>query len=106
MIAWLLAHAKIVVPAEVPTGSLVLALPGDRTHPFRIEDPYLDLADDAKGEDRLSGWSTDEDVEAMRGLTGREWGRRCAGWPCTRPLAVLRDVRMVERRQPGSGGCT
>ncbi|MFB7983818.1 hypothetical protein [Streptomyces vinaceus] len=104
--AWLLAHAKIAVPAEVPTGTLVLALPGGRTHPFRIEDPWLDLADDAKGEDRFSGWSTDEDAAALRELTGGEWGAsvRRLTMAGTRPLAVPGEVRMVERRRPGSGG--
>ncbi|WP_328623055.1 MULTISPECIES: hypothetical protein [unclassified Streptomyces] len=106
MVAWLLAHHKIDVPAGVPIASLVLAVPGGGTHRFRLEDPWLLLADDPEGEDRLSGWSTDEDAEALRGLTGREWGAsvRRLTVPGTRPLAVLGDVRMVERFRPGSGG--
>ncbi|MFF4647721.1 hypothetical protein [Streptomyces sp. NPDC001389] len=106
VVAWLLAHAKIAVPAGAPTASLVVALSGGRTHRFRIEDPHLLLTDDAEGEDRLSGWSTEEDAEALHGLTGREWGAsvRRLTVPGTRPLAVLGDVRLVERSRPGPGG--
>ncbi|KJY26095.1 hypothetical protein VR44_30895 [Streptomyces katrae] len=84
MVAWLLAHHKINVPAEVSTAALVLVLSGGGTHWFRIEDPWLLLADDAEGKDRLSGWSTEEDAGALHGLTGREWGpyRARGRWRC------------------------
>ncbi|MEU4356279.1 hypothetical protein [Streptomyces virginiae] len=61
VVAWLLAHGKIVVPTEVPSAALVVAGAGGGTRRFRLEDPHLLLADDAEAEDRLSGWSTDEE---------------------------------------------
>ncbi|MFE1875032.1 hypothetical protein ACFW9N_29865 [Streptomyces sp. NPDC059496] len=42
-------------------------------HCFRVEDPHLLLADDAAGEDHLSGWTTDEDADTLAALTA-EYG--------------------------------
>ncbi|WP_405785652.1 hypothetical protein [Streptomyces sp. NBC_01367] len=71
VVAWLLAHDKIEVPTGPTIAALVLAGAAGVTHRFRLDDPWLSLADDAAGEDCLSGWSTDE----ARGRAGRP-GRR------------------------------
>ncbi|MFD0267803.1 hypothetical protein ACFVGY_14600 [Streptomyces sp. NPDC127106] len=59
--------------------ALVLAGAGGATHRFRLDDPWLALADDAAGEDSLSGWSTDEAADALAELAAGESGRRRAG---------------------------
>lgn len=71
VVAWLLAHDKIEVPTGPTIALLVLAGAHGATHRFRLDDPWLDLADDAAGEDCLSGWSTDEDADALALATGR-----------------------------------
>ncbi|MFJ3728837.1 hypothetical protein ACIPYQ_40615 [Streptomyces sp. NPDC090045] len=76
------------------------------SHRFRLDDPWLDLADDAAGEDTLSGWSTDEDADALAALAAGEFGAslgRLAA-PGTGPLAVPGEVRVIERFRSGSGG--
>ncbi|MFF8262730.1 hypothetical protein [Streptomyces virginiae] len=79
---------------------------GGPTHRFRLDDPWLAPADDAASEDTLSGWSTDEDADAMAALAAGEFGavlRRLAA-PGTGPLAVPGEVRVIERFRSGSGG--
>lgn len=58
VVAWLLANDRIEVPTEAPVASLVLVAGGGGTHRFRLEDPWLVLAEDAAGEDRCwrSAW--------------------------------------------------
>ncbi|KJY26932.1 hypothetical protein VR46_39620 [Streptomyces sp. NRRL S-444] len=64
------------------------------------------LADDVEGEDQLSGWSTDGDADELAALAAGEFGAS-VGWltaPGTAPLAVLGQVRVIERFRSGSGG--
>ncbi|MEW2374221.1 hypothetical protein AB0940_33440, partial [Streptomyces sp. NPDC006656] len=60
--AWLLAHGKIEVPTGPAVASLVLAGPHGAAHRFRLDDPWLTLADDPAGEDQLSGWASEDDA--------------------------------------------
>ncbi|MFI5672716.1 hypothetical protein [Streptomyces sp. NPDC051704] len=107
VVAWLLAHDKIEVPVAMPSASLVVhGAAGRPASRFRLDDPHLDLADDAGGEDELSGWSTDAEADELAALTagtfGASVGRLTA--PGTAPLAVLGRVRVIERFRSGSGG--
>ncbi|MFD5880104.1 hypothetical protein [Streptomyces yangpuensis] len=108
VVAWLLAHDKIEVPAGPTLATLVLAGvgAGGASHRFRLDDPWLTLADDAGGEDTLSGWSTDTDADAIAALAAGEFGavlRRLTA-PGTGPLAVPGEVRVIDRFRSGSGG--
>ncbi|WP_328966170.1 hypothetical protein [Streptomyces virginiae] len=106
VVAWLLAHDKIEVPTGPTIAALVLAGAGGTPHRFRLDDPWLSLADDAAGEDCLSGWSTDEDADELAALAGGEFGaslRRLTA-PGTDPLAVPGEVRVIDRFRSGSGG--
>ncbi|WP_327267237.1 hypothetical protein OG444_40375 (plasmid) [Streptomyces sp. NBC_01232] len=106
VVAWLLAHDKIGVPTGPTIAALVLAGAKGATHRFRLDDPWLSLADDAAGEDTLSGWSTDEDADALADLAGGEFGaslRRLTA-PGSGPLAVPGEVRVIDRFRSGSGG--
>lgn len=49
------AVGKLTVPAGLPSGVLVLRGSGSRSRTVRFEDVELVLAEDAAGEDRLSG---------------------------------------------------
>ncbi|MFI1286459.1 hypothetical protein ACH4U5_37850 [Streptomyces sp. NPDC020858] len=106
VVAWLLAHDRIGIPTGMPAASLVVVGAGGVKHRFRLDDLWLALADDVEGEDRLSGWSTDEDADALAGLAVGELGasvNRLAA-PDTAPLAVLGEVRVIDRFRSGSGG--
>ncbi|MFK0203352.1 hypothetical protein [Streptomyces lavendulae] len=61
VLAWLFAHGKIDMPARTPASALLMARPGGGTRTVRSDDPCLTLAEDASGEDLLSGWSTDDE---------------------------------------------
>ncbi|MFF4012538.1 hypothetical protein [Streptomyces sp. NPDC001717] len=104
VVAWLLAHDKIEVPVGMPSASLAVVGPGRRT--FRLDGPWLDLADDAEGEDQLSGWSTDADADELAALAAGEFGAWVSRLtaPNTAPLAVLGEMRVIERFRSGSGG--
>ncbi|WP_331723815.1 hypothetical protein OG592_44630 (plasmid) [Streptomyces avidinii] len=106
VVAWLLAHDKIEVPTGPTIATLVLAGAGGASHRFRLDDPWLTLADDAAGEDTLSGWSTDTDADTMAALAGAEFGAvlRQLTAPGTGPLAVPGEVRVIDRFRSGSGG--
>ncbi|MFG2987376.1 hypothetical protein ACGFYQ_40175 [Streptomyces sp. NPDC048258] len=82
----------------MPAAWLVVAGGGGGTHRFRLDDPWLILAGDAEGEDRLFAWSTGEDADALAELAAGEFGvsvrRRTA--PGTASLAVLGEVRVSE----------
>ncbi|WP_329202722.1 MULTISPECIES: hypothetical protein [unclassified Streptomyces] len=106
VVAWLLAHDKIEVPVAMPSASLVVVGAGGRTFRFRLDGPWLDLADDAEGEDQLSGWSTDADADELAALAAGEFGTSVGRLtaPGTVPLAVLGEVRVIERFRSGSGG--
>ncbi|MGW2672350.1 hypothetical protein ACWC5F_30400 [Streptomyces sp. NPDC001272] len=106
VVAWLLAHDKIEVPVGPTVASLTLAGADSAAHRFRLDDPWLTLADDPAGEDQLSGWSTDNDADQLAELTAGELGasvRRLTA-PGTAALAVLGEVRVIDRFRSGSGG--
>ncbi|MBT2469549.1 hypothetical protein J7E97_17095 [Streptomyces sp. ISL-66] len=106
VVAWLLAHDKIGVPVGMPSASLVVVGAGRRTSRFRLDGPHLVLADNAEGEDQLSGWSTDADADALAELAAEHFGASVGRLtaPGTGPLAVLGEVRVIERFRSGSGG--
>ncbi|WP_330335356.1 hypothetical protein OHS33_37205 [Streptomyces sp. NBC_00536] len=106
VVAWLLAHDKIEIPTGPTVASLVLAGGGGTTRRFRLDDPWLTLADDAEGEDMVSGWSTDTDADALAELAAGEFGAslRRLNAPGTGPLAVMGEVRVIDRFRSGSGG--
>ncbi|MFD4866228.1 hypothetical protein [Streptomyces sp. NPDC058412] len=106
VVAWLLAHDKIGVPTGPTIAALVVAGAGGATHRFRLDDPWLSLAEDAAGEDCLSGWSTDEDADELAALAAGDFGaslRRLTA-PGTGALAVPGEVRVIDRFRSGSGG--
>ncbi|MFE1558885.1 hypothetical protein ACFW6V_28375 [Streptomyces sp. NPDC058734] len=106
VVAWLRTVGKLTVPAGLPTGVLVLRGSGPRSRAVRFEDVALVLAEDAAGEDRLSGWTTPQDADALAelldGNTTVGVGRLTV--PGARPLAVLGSLRIAAREQPGAGG--
>ncbi|MFF5447065.1 hypothetical protein [Streptomyces sp. NPDC012888] len=106
VVAWLLAHDKIGVPVAMPAASLVVVGAGGVSSRFRLDGPWLVLADDAEGEDQLSGWSTDADADELAALTAGEFGASVGRLtaPGTAPLAVLGEVRVIERFRSGAGG--
>ncbi|MFJ2598914.1 hypothetical protein [Streptomyces erythrochromogenes] len=106
VVAWLLARDKIGVPVAMPAASLVVTGEGRRTSRFRLDDPHLVLADDAEGQDALSGWSTDADADELAALTAGTFGASVSRLtvPGTPPLAVLGEVRVIERFRSGAGG--
>ncbi|MFD8289492.1 hypothetical protein ACFV2B_14920 [Streptomyces lavendulae] len=106
VLAWLLAHGKIEVPTRTPTAALLMARPGGGTRTVRLDDPLLTLAEDASGEDRLSGWSTDDDADTLAALTGAASGGtlRRLTVPGSAVWAVSGGVRVVDRVRTGAGG--
>ncbi|MET9932789.1 MULTISPECIES: hypothetical protein [unclassified Streptomyces] len=64
VMSWLLAHDKIGVPAGMLSATLTVR-PSVAAERRWLDDPWLDLSDDAAGEDRLSGWMTDADALAV-----------------------------------------
>ncbi|MEW1906197.1 hypothetical protein [Streptomyces sp. NPDC086147] len=108
VVAWLLAHDKIAVPAGMPSATLTARSGAAGERRFRLDDPVLELADDAAGEDRLSGWTTDTDTDAdaLAALTATYTGaslRRLTA-PATPPLAVPGGVRVSEQYRSRLGG--
>ncbi|MFD7400797.1 hypothetical protein ACFV60_37910 [Streptomyces virginiae] len=84
----------------------MLAGAGSASHRFRLDDPWLDLAGDAAGEDTLSGWSTDEDDDTLAALAVGEFGaslRRLTA-PGIGPLAVPGGGAGDRPVRSGSGG--
>ncbi|MGE7390881.1 hypothetical protein ACQKM2_35940 [Streptomyces sp. NPDC004126] len=106
VVGWLLAHDKIGIPIGMPSAALTVVGPGRRTVRFRLDGPHLVLAEDAEGEDVLSGWSTDEDADALAALTEGEFGAALGRLtvPGAVPLAVVGRVRVGERFRSGAGG--
>ncbi|MFE2149140.1 hypothetical protein ACFXAO_03775 [Streptomyces lavendulae] len=106
VLAWLLAHGKIEVPTRTPTAALLMARPGGGTRTVRLDDPLLTLAEDASGEDRLSGWSTDDDADTLAALTGAASGGtlRRLTVPGSAVWAVSGGVQVVDRVRTGAGG--
>lgn len=104
--AWLLAHGKIEVPTGPAVAPLVLAGPHGVQHRFRLDAPWLTLADDPAGEDQVSGWAAEDDADALAELAAGASGaavRRLTVSGRT-ALAVPGRVRAVDRFRPGSGG--
>ncbi|MEU9945820.1 hypothetical protein [Streptomyces lavendulae] len=106
VLAWLLAHEKIAIPTKPPNASLLFARPGGGTRALRLDDPFLTLAEDASGEDRLSGWSTEADADALAALADGESGAtlRRLTVPGSGVWAVLGEVRVLDRVRTGAGG--
>ncbi|MGW7312670.1 hypothetical protein [Streptomyces sp. NPDC054865] len=106
VIAWLLAHGKIEVPTRTPTASLLMNRSGGGTRTFRLDGPVLTLADDVEEEDRLSGWSTDDDADALAALGAGEFGAtlRRLTVPGVEAVAVPGEVRLLDRARAGHGG--
>ncbi|MCY0945686.1 helix-turn-helix transcriptional regulator [Streptomyces antarcticus] len=104
--AWLLAHDKIAIPWEVPPAALVLRGADGGATRFRLDGPLLVLSDDAEGEDRLSGWSTDADADALAELAAGGFGASVRRLTVlgTNPVAVPGEVRVIDRFRPGAGG--
>lgn len=106
VVAWLLAHDKIAVPTGALSATLTLWSDTTGERRFRLDDPCLELADDDADEDRLSGWTTDDDADALAVLAANGTGaslRRLTA-PGTPPLAVPGGVRVIDRYRAGSGG--
>ncbi|WP_406368782.1 hypothetical protein [Streptomyces sp. NBC_01546] len=89
---WLLAHDTIGVPATLPAATLAVAGSRGRARTVRLDDPWLVLADDVE-EERLAGWCTEEDADALAGPAG-EFGESVQRRqrPGTVPLAVRGEV--------------
>ncbi|MFC8177015.1 helix-turn-helix transcriptional regulator [Streptomyces sp. NPDC057325] len=106
VVAWLLAHDKIAIPAGMPASTLTARSGAAGERRFRLDDPWLKLSDDATDEDRLSGWTTDEeaDVLAVLAADGDGLSVRCLTVPGTLPLAVPGRARVIDRFRSGSGG--
>ncbi|MFJ8166735.1 hypothetical protein ACIRBY_38255 [Streptomyces sp. NPDC096136] len=104
--AWLLAHGKIEIPTGPAVASLVLAGPGRAMHRFRLDDPWLTLADDPAGEDQLSGWATEDDADALAELAADASGAAVHRLTAlgTTALAVPGRVRVIDRFRAGAGG--
>ncbi|CAL9634252.1 hypothetical protein SUDANB120_06158 (plasmid) [Streptomyces sp. enrichment culture] len=106
VVAWLLDHDKIEVPMGPTVASLVVNGAHGAVHRFRLDQPWLTLAADADGEDSLSGWAADADADALAELAAGETGasvRRLAA-PGAGPLAVMGEVRVIDRFRSGTGG--
>ncbi|WP_432089584.1 hypothetical protein [Streptomyces sp. bgisy095] len=106
VVSWLLAHDKIGVPAGMPSATLTVRSGAAGERRFRLDDPWLELSDDAADEDRLSGWMADDDADVLAVLAADGDGlsvRRLTA-PATLPLAVPGRVRVIDRFRSGSGG--
>ncbi|RSS53550.1 hypothetical protein EF912_18165 [Streptomyces sp. WAC07061] len=106
VVAWLREVGKLTVPAGLPAGMLVVRGVGSRTRTVRLEDPALALAEDAAGEDRLSGWAAPEDAEALAVLveSSVSVGVQRLAVPGARPVAVRGSLRIAGQERPGAGG--
>ncbi|MEV6332290.1 hypothetical protein [Streptomyces sp. NPDC051909] len=108
VVAWLLAHDKIAVPTELPAATLVVgpSLGTGSEQRFRLDGPVLELTDTADGEDRLAGWMTDDQADALAELTADKAGAavRRLTTPGTPPLAVGDGLQIIDRFRTGSGG--
>ncbi|MFJ3819259.1 hypothetical protein [Streptomyces sp. NPDC090056] len=65
VVAWLLAHDKIAVPAGMPSATLTVWSAEEGEHRFRLDDPWLELSDDTADEDRLTGWTGNDAADAL-----------------------------------------
>ncbi|WP_329390221.1 hypothetical protein OG625_38570 [Streptomyces sp. NBC_01351] len=107
VVAWLLANDKIILPAGAGEASLLVRGDMGATGRFRLDAPWLGLADDIEGIDQLSGWVVDDvDADALAALAAGEFGAGLTRLtaPGAGPLAVLGEVRVTDRFRSGSGG--
>ncbi|MFH9959640.1 hypothetical protein ACH4OX_36275 [Streptomyces roseolus] len=105
VVAWLLAHDKIAVPTNVPAATLELRPTGAARRRFQLWDPWVELSDDPEGEDRLTGWTSDDDTaDTLAALAAADASVSRLTTPGTAPLAIPGDVRVIDRFRPGSGG--
>ncbi|MEU3317370.1 hypothetical protein AB0940_34310 [Streptomyces sp. NPDC006656] len=81
----------------MPPASLLVIGAAGRPPSLRLDGPHLVLADDAEGENELSGWASDADADALAELEAGEGGASVArlAVPGTAPLAVSGRVRVV-----------
>lgn len=87
----------------MPSATLTVWSGEEGERRFRLDDPVLELSDDAGAEDRLSGWMDDAEADALAVLAATYTGvpiRRLAA----PPLAVLGGVRVIDRFRSGSDG--
>ncbi|WP_328761082.1 hypothetical protein [Streptomyces sp. NBC_00272] len=87
--------------------SLVVAGAGGRAHRLGLDGPVVELADDAEGEDRLSGRFTEEDADALAEVTSGGSGtavNRLTAPGTAAPPAVPGDARVLDRFRSGAGG--
>ncbi|MFD9727366.1 hypothetical protein [Streptomyces sp. NPDC059072] len=107
VVAWRLAHDKITLPAGAGQASLLVRGTGGATGRFRLDAPWLGLADDIEDTDRLSGWVADDtDADALAALAAGPVGATLTRLtsPGAGPLAVLGDVRVTDLFRSGFGG--
>ncbi|MFD5421835.1 hypothetical protein ACFWJT_27890 [Streptomyces sp. NPDC127069] len=73
---------------------------------LRFDGPRLLLADNVEEEDRLSGWTTDADADALAELTAGTFGAslRQLTVPGADSPAVPGEMRVIDRFRTGSGG--
>ncbi|WP_051716319.1 hypothetical protein [Streptomyces bikiniensis] len=105
VVAWLLAHDKIAVPVDMPSATLTVWSGEERECRFRLDDPVLELPDDVADEDRLTGWISDAEADALAVLAAAYAGvsvRRLVV-PVAPPFAVPGGVRVLGRFRSGSG---
>ncbi|MGW9438655.1 hypothetical protein [Streptomyces sp. NPDC055607] len=90
------------MPTGVPSATLTVRSGEEKERRFRLDDPVLELSGDATAEDRLPGWMSDEEADALAVLAATDGLslRRLA----TPPLAVPGGVRVIDRFRSGSGG--
>lgn len=79
VVAWLRTVGKPTVPAGLTSGVPVLRGADPRSRTVRFEDVAPALAEDAAGEDRLSGWTTPMDADALTELLDGERSWRWGG---------------------------
>ncbi|MFG2987998.1 hypothetical protein ACGFZK_01560 [Streptomyces sp. NPDC048257] len=84
---------------------MVVAGAGGGTRRLRLEDPHLLLADNTEDEGRMSGWSTDEDADALAALSAGTFGLtvKHLAVPGTPPPAVLGEAPVNDRFRSGTG---
>lgn len=66
----------------MPPASLLVIGAAGRPPSLRLDGPHLVLADDAEGENELSGWASDADADALAELRLVRAARRWPGWLC------------------------
>ncbi|MET9934485.1 MULTISPECIES: hypothetical protein [unclassified Streptomyces] len=96
---------KIQAPTRMLPATLTVRSGEKGERRFRLDDPWLELVDDAADEDRLTGWTDDAETDAPAVLAAGEGVsvRRLVA-PATPPFAVAGGVRVIDRFRSRSGG--